>query len=96
MMRQLLDVVGETVELPLAIDLSSSPQREAIQLLVVSQVAEHRFHRGEAPGDHLFSEVAVDSHLHPVGVAFVSRAFALEEGYLPCPGPLGGAQALGS
>jgi hypothetical protein len=47
-MRQLLDVVHQAEELPLRIHLPLSSQREAIQPLVVADVAEHRLHRGEA------------------------------------------------
>jgi hypothetical protein len=46
--RQLLDVVHQAVELPLRIDLGLPSQGEAVQFLVRSEVAEHRFHGGEA------------------------------------------------
>ena len=42
-MRQLLDVVHQTVELPLRIHLRSAAQGKAVEPLVVSEVAEHRF-----------------------------------------------------
>jgi transposase InsO family protein len=65
MMRQLLDVVGETVELPLPVYFAPAPQRESVQPLVVSEVAEYRLHRGEAPRDHLPADGRIDPHLHP-------------------------------
>ena len=49
-MRQLLDVVYQTVEFPLRIHLLLSSEGEAVQLFVVAQVAEHRFHRCKASG----------------------------------------------
>ena len=49
MVREFLDVVHQTIELPLPVDLGSPAQREAIELLVVAQIAEHRLHRREAP-----------------------------------------------
>jgi hypothetical protein len=42
--RQLLDVVHQTHQLPLPVDLGSASQGEAVERLVVSQVAEHRLH----------------------------------------------------
>jgi len=47
-MRQLLDVVYQAVELPLRINLALSPECEPVQLLVVPDVTEHQFHRGKA------------------------------------------------
>ena len=48
-MRQLLDVVYQAVELPLRIDLVLPSQGESVKLFVVPDIAEHRFHRGKAP-----------------------------------------------
>ena len=42
-MRQLLDVVHQTVELPLPVYLLLASERNAVQPLVVSQVAENNF-----------------------------------------------------
>ena len=47
MMRQLLDVMDEAVQLPLGIDLLLTSEREAIEPLVVPDIAEHRFNRGK-------------------------------------------------
>ena len=47
MMRQLLDVMDEAEELPLCIDLLLTSEREAIEPLVVPDIAEHRFNRGK-------------------------------------------------
>lgn len=95
MVRQLLDVVYQAVELPLRIDFLLPAQREAIQPLVVPQVAEHRFDGGEALAVAGLTFFAVDGLLHPVAVAFFGRAgFAPEEADLPDPGLLRGAQAF--
>jgi hypothetical protein len=69
-------------------------QREAAELLVVPQVAEHRFDRGEVRVDHPLAQVPIDALLHPVGVGFVTAALAAEEGELSHPGPVRGAQTL--
>ena len=93
--RQFLDVVPQTVELPLRIDFLLSAQREAIQPLVVPQVAEHRFDGGEALAVAGLAFSAVDGLLHPVAVTFrCAVGFAPEEADLPDPGPLRGAQAF--
>lgn len=94
MMGQLLDVMSEAIELPLPLHLAVASQGEAIKSLVSSQVAEHRLHGGKAPSDHLPAELRIDPRLHPVGVSFVSLAFALEERYLPGLRLLGHAQTL--
>jgi hypothetical protein len=48
-LRQLLDIVNEREQLPLAIDLGLSAKSKAIHSLVVAHVAEHRLHDAEAP-----------------------------------------------
>ena len=45
---ELLDVLHHAVELPLPIDFLLPAQREPVKPFVVSQVAEHRLHGGEA------------------------------------------------
>jgi hypothetical protein len=50
MMRQLLDVVNQAIQLPLGVHLGLSAQCEAIQALVVPEVGEYRFDRGEPGG----------------------------------------------
>ena len=82
-MRQFLDIVRQAEQLPLPVHLLSAPQGEPIQPLVASEVAEGRFHRCKTPGDHFSPDIAVDSPLHPLGVAFSSGNFAEEEGDLP-------------
>lgn len=42
------DVVGQTEELPLAIDFGAAAQRGAIEPLVVAPVPKHRLHGAEA------------------------------------------------
>ena len=90
-MRQLLDVMHQTVELPLRIRLPLLSEREAIQLFVVPDVAEHRFHRGKAPPVFRLAFGAVDTSLHLVGEGFRPVSFALEETHLPGLGLGGGA-----
>jgi hypothetical protein len=65
---ELFDVVHHAIELPLPIDLGAPAQREAVEPLVVSQVAEHRFDRGKARANHLLALARVDAPLHPLGV----------------------------
>jgi hypothetical protein len=45
---QFFDVVYQTVQLPLCVDLVAPAQRDAIESLVGADVREHRFHGGEA------------------------------------------------
>ena len=90
-MRQLLDVVHQAVELPLRIHFLLASEGEAVELFVVPDVAEHRFHRGKAPPVSRLSFGAVDTSLHLVGEGFRSVSFALEETHLPGLGPGGGA-----
>jgi hypothetical protein len=47
--RELLDVVHQAEQLPLRIDFLPAAQCEPALPLVVTQVAEHRLHRGKAP-----------------------------------------------
>ena len=96
-MRQFLDVVHQAIELPLAIDLPPSAQREPIQPLVVPDVAEDRFDGGKASSVAGLAFFAVDGFLHPVAVTFFGRAgFAPKEADLPNLGLIRGAQAFGS
>ena len=87
--RQLLDVVHQAVELPLRIDLGSSSQGEAVELLVRPQVAEHRLHGGEAPGDHLAPFIRVDLAFHALGrFLWCFGVLAHEDRHLSDLGPL--------
>ena len=94
-MRQLLDVVHQGVQLPLAVHLGLAAQREAVELLVVTQIGEHRLHRGEAPAVFGAALCAVDALLHLLGVNVFAEmlAFALahKEGHLTHLGFFGGA-----
>ena len=94
MMRQLLDIMHQAIEFPLSIYLASATQGKTIQPLVAPDIAEHRFHGGEAAGDHFLALGAVDFHLHPVGVGLESRRPSEDERYLAGSGLFGGAQAL--
>ena len=83
-MRQFLDVMNKAEELPLRIDLLLAAQREPIQPLVVSDVAEHRFHGGETPAIQHASALRIDGLLHEVRVARLAvRRFFTEEADLP-------------
>lgn len=82
MVPELFEVVHHAVELPLPIDLRAPAQRQAIEPLVVPQVAEHQFDGGKARRDHRLALVRVDALLHPVGVRFAPIALAAEEGDL--------------
>ena len=68
LMRQLLNVVDQTVQFPLSIALRSPAQRKAVQPCVIAQVAEDRLHRREAARNHLFAPGAVDLAFHPRGM----------------------------
>jgi len=65
---ELLDVVHKTEELPLRIDLGATAQREAIEALVVSQIAEDRLHSAEAHGVAGATFGRIDPLLHTLGV----------------------------
>ena len=90
--RQLLDVMDETEEFPLRIDLLLTTQREAIESLVVAQIAEHRFHGGKALSVAFSSLFAVDALAHALGVGL--RCLAREYGNLACFGRIRFAQTL--
>ena len=91
-MGELLDVVHKAEELPLRIDFGFSSQGEAIEPLVVSDVAEHRLHRREASSVEHLARGRIDAFLHSVGVTLRrGRGLALEERHLPRLGLLGGA-----
>src|ERR1700730_18209074 len=64
MMRELLDVVHQTVEVPLDIHLGLRAQREALEAFVVAQVRKHRLHRRHAPTVERLAAFAVDRLLH--------------------------------
>ena len=89
MMRQLLDVVNQTVQIPLRVHLWLGSQREAVEPLVVPQVGEHRLDDGDAPPVEAAAPLAVDRPLHAFGVA-KRRALALVE-----EGDLADRRALG-
>ncbi len=94
-MRQLLDVVHQTEELPLRIHLLLPAQREAIQPLVVSEVGKHRFHGGEAPAIEPPASFGVDRPLHAIAVAQRGAGrLAMEEADLPGLRHVGLPQAL--
>ena len=94
---QLLDVLHQAVELPLSVHLGPASQGEALQPFVVSQVAEHGLHGGEALRDPLAPLRAVDPALHPVGRGLLGSAVSPDEDrHLSHRGLLGMSEALGS
>ena len=94
-MRQLLDVVHQAVELPLRIDFRSPAQREAIESLVMADVGEDRLDRGEAPAIERAALRAVDGPAHDVGVARRrGGGLAAEETDLPGAGLVRRAQTV--
>ena len=93
MMRQLLDVVNQAVQVPLRIHLRLRSQRETIQALVVPKVGEHRFDDRDAPAIEPSSAEAIDGVLHAFGVAKRRALVLVEEGDLANRGALGMSQA---
>src|SRR5258705_9901028 len=81
-MRQLLDVVHHAIELPLSIDFALTSEREAIEPFVVTQIAEHRFDRGDAPAIECAAGGRIDAQLHSLGMSEWRRLAAMEEGHL--------------
>jgi hypothetical protein len=68
MMRKLLDIVNQAVQVPLRVHFGQRAQREAVQALVVAQVGKHRLDDGDAPAVELATAAAVDRALHALGV----------------------------
>src|SRR5687767_16019453 len=64
MVRQLLNVVNQTVERPLHAYLALSAQREAVQPFIVPQVLEHGLYRCDAPTVERTSAFGVDRLAH--------------------------------
>src|SRR5712691_8791778 len=93
MMRQLLDIVNQAVQVPLRVHLRLRSQREAIQALVVPKVGEHGFDDRDAPAVESSSAEAVDSALHAFGVAKRRALILVEEGDLADRSALGMSQA---
>jgi len=66
--RQLLNVVHQAIQLPLALYLLFAPQAETIQTFVAAYVAEHRLNHRHAMTVNRFALLAIDAVLHPVGI----------------------------
>ncbi len=85
--HQFFDILHQTEHPPLALNLVAPTQREAIQALVGTDIAENRIHYGHAvPVNHLVLATAHTS-LHPVGTGATIR-------YLP-PVPIARIGRLG-
>ncbi len=59
----------QTIKLPLALYFGFTSQAKAVQSFVGADVAEDRFDNGHPVAVDLFAVGAVDTMLHPVGVA---------------------------
>ena len=70
-MRQLLDVMDEAEELPLRINLLLTSKGEAIELLVMPDIPEHRFNRRKASPIQRPTFRTIDRPFHEIGVAHV-------------------------
>jgi hypothetical protein len=73
--RQLLNVVHQAIQLPLTLHLLFAPQTEAIQTLVATDVAEHRLNHGYAMTVNRFALLTIDSVFHPVGIRRAAPEF---------------------
>ena len=96
---QFLDVVHETVELPLSMHFGAAAQREVIEPLVMPQIGKHRLDGGEALPILRAADVGVDAHLHPhrVRLAGLSRVLLdapAKEGDVPHRRRVGRAKTL--
>ena len=93
--HQLLDVVHQTEELPLRVDLAPSSQGEPIQPLVATDVARHRLDGGKAPAVATPTLRAIDLALHSCGGCFgCARRLAPKERHLTAGGLVRISQAL--
>jgi hypothetical protein len=92
--RQLLDVVHQTVQLPLRAHLVPSPKREAAQPLVMPQIGKHRLDRADALAVQLPPPRAVDGALHQLDGLIRAGLVLRKEAHLPHPGAFWVTQAV--
>lgn len=78
---QLLNVVYQAIQLPLALNLSTATQAEAIQPLVGTDIAKYRLDYRHSVAVDRFALGAVHAVLHPVRITGWPVGFELE-GYL--------------
>jgi hypothetical protein len=82
--RELLDVVHEAVQLPLRIDLGAASQGEPIEALVRAQMRKHGLHRSEPLRTRRAAFGGVDPVAHEGRVIHVARADpTVEERHIP-------------
>ena len=86
--------MDESKQPPLTVNFLLAAQRESVELLVATQIAEHRFDGGEAPAVLFFAFVAVDAFAHALRVG--DDGFARQYRHLAHRCGVGFAQALGS
>src|SRR2546423_191792 len=85
----LLDVVYETEQVPLRVDLREATQREPIHALVVADVGGHRLNRADALAVQLSALGRIDGPLHQLGGFMWTGLPPGEERHLPDPRSLG-------
>jgi len=83
MMRQLLDIVNQAVEVPLRVHFWVRAQCETIEPLVMAQVRENRFYRRHSPCVQRSAAFAVDRLFHAPGELKGRALVFLEECNLP-------------
>lgn len=81
---QLLQVVHQAIQLPLALNLSAATQAEPIQTFVGADIAKRRLHHRHPVAIDRFAFGAVHTVLHPVGVAGWPVGFELERYLSSC------------
>ena len=89
----LLDVMHQTVQMPLRIGLLAPSLRKAVHSLVVPDVAKYRLYRADALAIQVSVLFAVDGPLHQLGGLVGARLAFGEDGHLAHLGALRAAQA---
>ena len=82
MMRQLLNVMHQTIKMPLRIHLVLSAQRETIEPLVAAYIAKHGLHSRHALPITFPSFDAINRLLHTLRVGQGRGLLFLEERHL--------------
>ena len=67
MLGQLLNIVHQTIQLPLNVDFAPPAQRKSMQPLVISKIGEHGLDNGQSPPIVRATPGTVDAPLHPIG-----------------------------
>ena len=81
-MLNFFNIVYQTIQQPLPVDLVFASQAESSQLFIDRDIAKHGLHHGHTIAVYLLAPVAVHSFNHPVGMA--RRSLPLpDKGNLP-------------